>query len=210
MITDYAHLPLGTYIAIQNVCADASLEDEDQQIKVIALLAGKTEREILALPLVDYSRLCRQAAFLHRPVDDLPANPATSYVAQEFELIPTDRLEALTTAQYIDFQAFCAEPEKNFVEILSVFLIPKGKTYGEGYDVAQVRRAISEDISITQAVALSAFFLTKFAGLIADTLASLESAARRRKDKAKLEAITAMRTRFRAALSGRSGAGSTT
>ncbi|MBO7293593.1 MAG: hypothetical protein J6V07_06640, partial [Clostridia bacterium] len=88
MITDYAHLPLGTYIEIQNICADASLEEVDQQVKTIALLSGKTEREVLALPLGEYSALCRQADFLLKPVGELSANPSASYKAQEFDLLP--------------------------------------------------------------------------------------------------------------------------
>ena len=52
------------------------------------------------------------------------------------------------------------------MEVLSCFLVPKGKKYNEDYDIVEVHKAIREHLSIPHCLALSGFFLTKFVSLM--------------------------------------------
>ena len=76
--------------------------------------------------------------------------------------MPTTDIRKMTTAQYIDFQTFSKEGEKKLIEVLSCFLIPKGKKYNEDYDILEVQKALRNYLTIPNCLALSAFFLAKF------------------------------------------------
>lgn len=175
MIRDYEHLPLGIYYKIL-----AMRDDIDNSPAIVALLAGKTEDEVMRMPLAEYAILRDYAAFLfHTPK---AARVRPSYTCGAFTLKPSD-LEHLTTAQYIDFKEWARMDGDHTVELLSVLLVPRGKTYGEGYDVADVIEAIRGDMCVTDAAALRGFFVSRLARLTRVSLTFSAKIARRLKDQ---------------------------
>lgn len=75
--------------------------------------------------------------------------------------IDTD-LQNFTVAQYIDFQTFYPQRKENeriLSNILSCFIIPKGKTYNEGYDIKDVVDKINNNLDILTANEIMFFFL---------------------------------------------------
>ena len=54
------------------------------------------------------------------------------------------------------------EDFKNLAKVLSVFIVPKGKTYNEGYDVEDVIRELDEHLSIQIALGVCFFFREKY------------------------------------------------
>lgn len=206
MIDNYADLPLGRYLDIEAVSRDTALEDIDRQVRIIAILSGRTERDLLAAPIAEYADLAAKTAFLARPC---PAGrTARQYIAGDFTLIPTADLTRVTTAQYIDFQTLAPQGDARFVELLSVFLIPKGCAYNEGYDIAEVQAAIREHLSVQDAIALSAFFLTRFTALMRATLRSSERAAKGIRNREKRAAAMREVEKTKALLSDFAGGGS--
>ena len=198
IIDNFAALPLGVWLDILAVNADESREEVDKQVATLHLLTGMPERDILNLPIYEYSELARKADFLGvAPVRY--ARTARKYTLGGFTLIPTSDLRKITAAQYIDFQTFAPGGDKNLVEILSVFLVPEGKDYNDGYDVLEVQDAIRAELSVEQAVALCAFFLSKYAALIKGTTTSLFRLMKREKDKVKRERIAAKIAELKAA-----------
>lgn len=165
MITSYSQLPLGLFLDIRALQEDEALDPIDLRVAVVAALTGKTEREILDAPIAESSEWFAAASFLEHDAD-VPKRIADAYHLGEWELIPTTDLRKITTAQYIDFQAFAPGGEKTLPQLLSVFLVPKGRVYNDGYDVAAVQQAIRDQLCVSDVLALSAFFLTKYAGLI--------------------------------------------
>lgn len=182
IIDSFAALPVGTWLDILAVNGDASRDELDKQVGTIALLTGLTERELLALPLADYKALAARTEFLGTSPERLP-RAASSYTAGPFVLIPSIDLRKITTAQYVDFQTFVREGDDKLVEILSVALVPKGAAYNDGtYDIAEVQAAIREDISVEQALSLSAFFFAKLARSIRNSVTYWSRRARKEKD----------------------------
>lgn len=165
MITSYSQLPLGLFLDIRALQEDEALDPIDLRVAVVAALTGKTEREVLDAPIAESSEWFAAASFLEHDAD-VPKRIADAYHLGEWELIPTTDLRKITTAQYIDFQAFAPGGEKTLPQLLSVFLVPKGRAYNDGYDVAAVQQAIRDQITVSDVMALQAFFLTKYAGLI--------------------------------------------
>lgn len=200
IIDSYARLPMGTYLDIQAVNADETREDVDKQVGIIALLTNKSEREILTMPLADYRELAAAAEFLGEQ-PRIPHRIADAYVCGDFKLKPTRDLTKITTAQYIDFQTFAPEGEAKAVELLSVFLVPEGLAYNDGYDIAEVQAAIRANLTVLDALALTAFFLRRYAALIKATETSLSRRIRKERNKAKREKIETAMERLRRAKS---------
>ena len=213
IIDSFAALPVGTWIQILAVNEDPARDEVEKQVGTLALLTNLTERQVLTLPLAEYSALARKAEFLGVVPERIP-RAASSYKAGAFTLRPALDLRKITAAQYIDFQGFIQQGEKALVELLSVALVPKGAQYNDGsYDLAEVQDAIRNDISVEQALSLASFFVTRLAGLIRSSRISLSRLARRGTDKEKIAALEEKVTELRGALerlSKTAGAGSPT
>lgn len=200
IIDSFAALPVGTWLQILDVQDDPAREDVDKQVGTIALLTGRSERDILNLPLAEYTRLARKADFLGVAPSRLP-RVARTYQAGEFKLHPAINLQKITAAQYIDFQTFAPEGDKRLVELLSIALVPEGAGYNDGsYDIEAVKDAIRADITVEQALSLTAFFLTKFASLIRSTRISLSRLTKTERNPERREAVKERLTEMERAL----------
>lgn len=188
-ITSWRKLPIGKYLKIAALAKDESLEEIDRQVKVVAILNDMAEEDVLNLPIDDFSKLSKESMFLRQTPNEDHSKIADSYKIGDFNLIPTQNLSKITTAQYIDFQSFSKDAETNMVELLSCFLVPKGMKYNQGYEVADVQKAIRENLSVVDTLSLSAFFLKQLTGSIKDSIIFSKSKAKRIKNKEKREEI---------------------
>lgn len=180
MIDNYNNLPIGMYLKIRKA-VEGDGEDIDKQVKVVAFLSGKTEDEVLHLPISEYTALARKADFLAGEAIDTPVRK--EYNVAGWTLIPTTDYRKMETGQYIDFQAFLPDLDTYLVEFLSTMLVPKGKRYCEGYDVADVQKAIRDHMTMGDAIPLTAFFFKSLETSIQDMLNYSESMAKKLKDK---------------------------
>ena len=64
--------------------------------------------------------------------------PETEYTIAGDKYTVQLNIRQMTAAQYIDFQNFYKDYQKNFKYIFLCFLIPKGKKYNEGYDLIEL------------------------------------------------------------------------
>lgn len=158
MITDYDHLPIGSYLKIRDICEDPAMDEVQRQASIIAVLSGRDTDSVLDMPLDDYMQLAASIRFLERPAP--PQKPRKQYNAGPFVLVPVSGIRHMTAAQYIDFQGFSAR-KAGMVEQLSCFLVPKGCRYGEGYDTVEVQQAIRDHMTVADAMSLNAFFLRR-------------------------------------------------
>lgn len=190
MITSYNQLPLGLFLDIRALQEDGNLDPIDLRVAVVAALTGKTEREVLDAPIAESSEWFAAASFLERDAE-IPRRISDAYDLGDWQLIPSTDLRKITTAQYIDFQAFAPGGEKTLPQLLSVFLVPKGHAYNDGYDMAAVQKAIRDRLCVTEVLALSAFFLTRYAASIRTSRSSLARILKRERDPRRKETIRA-------------------
>lgn len=188
IIDNFNKLSIGLYQEILAVNSDESLEDIDKQVRIISLLSGVAEEEILHLPIPEYKELVIKSSFLD-PHNISYHSVAKKYLVGGMELIPVTDFRKLETCQYIDFQTFAPDLDNHLVEFLSVILVPKGHRYNEGYDILEVQKAIREEMSVADAVSISGFFLTWCRRSIQDSLNSSKREAMKIKDKRKREEI---------------------
>ena len=188
MIDNYNALSIGQMMEIEAILRDEDADDLDKQVRIISVLSGITENRLMAMPLPEFSALAAQTAFLRKPLDSFPEKK-DKYTAGDFTLVPVSDPSKILTAQYIDFQERVKESVTDIPAILAIFLVPEGKTYGEGYDVAEVKLAISKDMPMADAFGLAGFFFKSFADLIAASLISCKQDALKMKDREKGEKI---------------------
>jgi len=182
-IDNYRKLPIGKYLDIVKLC-ETEMDDVDRRVKIVAILAGMTEDEVLNLPLTQFTEYSAASRFLddYCP-DNLIPGVSRSYPLGGFVLLPVTDMRKITTAQYIDFQTFSKDKEKNLVEMLSCFLVPRGKEYNDGYDILDVHDAIREEMSVAEVLALLGFFFKSWAASIQTTLTSSVREAMKIEDK---------------------------
>lgn len=197
IIDNYRDLPYGKYEEIVRLC-ETEMTDVDRKVAVISVLTGKTEDEVLRLPLDTFTRYSAATRFLEAecPENLIPA-VARSYPVGGFVLVPVADMRKVTAAQYIDFQTFAEDRDHRAVEMLSCFLIPRGCDYNDGYDVLDVHRAIRDEMSVATVLSLLAFFFKSWVESIKAIRTSLKREARRIRNPerraAMLTAIAALR-----------------
>ena len=202
IIDNYRKLPIGKYNEIVKLC-ETEMDEVDRKVKIVGILTGLTDDEVLALPITDFTECCAKAKFIDLPCPEtLIPSVSKSYPVGGFNLVPVTDMRKVTTAQYIDFITFSKDKEHNIVEMLSCFLVPKGMDYNEGYDILDVHNAIKEEMSVAEVLALLAFFFGSWTRSIHSTLSSSERMARRVKDKEKRQMMMERIAELRSTISG--------
>lgn len=182
MITSYKQLPVGLYLDICEASQDASMDELAKQVRILALLSGTTDDEVLNMPIADYQRAVVASDFLQREYQP-SGRCASSYKVGGYDLRPFADWTKMTAAQFIDYQTYAGKgTEPHIVEIVSVVLVPAGKKYGDGYDVADVQRAIRDNLSVADVLDIVAFFFSQYAAFLKDSLTYLKRRALRMKD----------------------------
>ena len=144
-----------TYRTLLDIREAANIEDENEC--VYAIMEAVFGEDVLNLPLKDFNEKCKELQFLQKEipnnlhVKDIKVNGREYY----FDGL----LGKITTAQYIDFQNYQKnnDEQKSF----SVFIIPKGHKYNDGYDMEQVFNDIL-DMPVPILFSASFFFSRQF------------------------------------------------
>ena len=130
-----------TYRQLLDIREAVNIEDENE--RVYAIMEAVFGEDVLNLPLKDFNEKCKELQFLQKP-------------------IPNDLhglLGKITTAQYIDFQNYQKNEDEQ--KTFSVFIIPKGHKYNDGYDMDQVFNDIL-DVPVPILFSASFFFIRQF------------------------------------------------
>lgn len=167
MIKSYDQMPVGIYKEMIEIATNGKSED-DNAVQIVALLTGKTEEEVLNMPIGDFMAATSAAGFLYE--QPKAKKPTKWYKVGKFDCEVDLRPEQMTAAQYIDFKELAPTANENIEMLLAVFLIPKGCTYCDGYDLAELREAILAHLPITKAQSILAFFFKKLQSSIRNTL----------------------------------------
>lgn len=180
MVTSYKEMTLQMYEHLSKI-AESDTDDIEKQIQMVSVLTGKSVKEVEDLPISVYHDLAKKTVFLMREpaVEQIKSN--TVKINERVYVITND-VTKITTAQYIDFQEYMKQG-KNLTNVLSTLLVPKWEKYGEA-DFLEVKKDI-ERLPICTALGLYAFFLQRFAKLIANTLHCSMSALKSEEEKTK-------------------------
>ena len=170
MIDSYKTLSVGKYMEIRELLKQ-ELDEMDLQAEILAVLNDTTVDEIMKLPLPKYSEYVRLSTFLtEKPKPKAECPKKITLNDRKYYVIK--KAEELTAAQYIDYQNYMKmkDPDSKLAEILSIFIIPEGKKYVEGYDITEVINDIKDYLPILSAFNICFFFRKKQAESIERTL----------------------------------------
>lgn len=160
----------------------------NKQIAILSVLCDVDEDTIADLHTSEFSRLVNETNFLNETpkknvIDKITLN------GKKYEIFLS--ISDMTMSQYIDFQTLFPKRDKEFKRILSIFVIPKGCNYNEGYDIEQVIKDIGEYMPITDANNIMFFFALAYQSLTKVMLTCLvkemKKLKKKEKDQAKVE-----------------------
>lgn len=189
MINDYKKLPIGKWMEIRDIQRDEAIDDNyTKTVAMLSVLSDIAEEDLYDKKLEDFSRMTGEMSFLLKEVPQVPV--CDKYKMGGYELVLVNSLRDLTASQFIDYQTFVKDTDRYIVELLSIFLVPKGKKYCKDYDIADVQKAIRENMSIADAMSVSAFFLDLFKVLYKSMRIYLTKTLKKMKKKMKAEEAT--------------------
>lgn len=148
-------LTIGQYERICSIFKE-DIDDEEKMIGVVTVVYGITEDEVMRQPLTRTREMIASVEGLKTSPDDVRTKKRYRLKGKLYNVcLDADKI---TTAQYIDYQTYSKDFESNIAEILSVVLIPRGKRYGEGYDVAKLIGDIRESFPLGDALSIAKVF----------------------------------------------------
>lgn len=182
IIDSWKKVTIAKYLEIRDVIETVKSEDE-VKVALLSVLTDIDEDDLLDMPVIRFNHLLQNIGFIFEDVPNTQV--ATEYVlgGERYEVMLN--IKDMTTAQFIDYQNFVSDVDNNLIPLLSIFLIPKGKRYNDGYDIIEVQERIKNNLSIVDAKGLAAFFLQWYKSLLKVTVHSLTKQMRKRMKKEK-------------------------
>lgn len=168
---DWNGVSIDQWKEMVEVAQEEGLSPIDLNIEFISILSGIEVDDILALPLGELGKINKEIEFIGtapEPAKDVKK----SYKIAGKKYNVFKNLGEIQTSQYLDFQNYSRDMDKNIGEILAVFLIPDGHKYNDGYDLDETIKAIkgNDGIHVRDALALMSFFGSLFLKSILSSL----------------------------------------
>lgn len=144
-----------TYRDFESIKKASEIEDETD--RAIAIAQAVYGDDIILLPIQQFNEVCKGLSFLQT---EIPTSiKVKNVIVNGREYYFDGMLGEVSTAQYIDFQNYLKN--QDMAKLYSVFFIPKGHKYNDGYDMLQVFDDIY-DMPIPTLYSASFFFNRQF------------------------------------------------
>lgn len=160
------------YSQIEQILS-ADIPNDFKTVHLVSILTGLPVNQVENMQVTEFQKLLPHLEFLQ-------TEPETHY--HKFEYTVNDReyvfkgkLEDITTAMYIDYSTYMKDENKDVVKLMSVFLIPKGHDYNDGYDMEQVQSDIG-DMCWLDVRAIAFFFKIQLGAYMLILKSSLQKA----------------------------------
>lgn len=144
-------ITLEKYYKIQDLMA---VQDDYTVLNLMDLVYGINSEDINIWELSKYD-----ISFLKNPIEEGKLPKKLEVNGHIYELKAD--LTRVTAAQYVDFSNYTKAKTLKYEDILSVFIIPKGHKYGDGYDINEVKQDILQ-LNMVDINAISQFFFRQF------------------------------------------------
>lgn len=145
------------FINIKQIIECKEFDDVDKTVELMKILTHDENIDNLSLP--DFKKECIKLEILNSEIPHNRIKKEYIIEGKEYRLI--DKVQNLTTGQYIDYCNLCKENIglENIAKIIAIILIPKDGKYCKGYDIEDLAAAIERDMSIADAYGISDFFV---------------------------------------------------
>lgn len=124
-------------------------------LDIVASLYGITRQELEDMPYTEVMEMCEATRWINElPEVDVP-NIVT--IGDARYQVVTD-MATFTFGQYLDWQTLQADAFNNTAQLMACLLIPEGKTYAKGYNIADTIKDIQCLMPFALAQAVFRFF----------------------------------------------------
>lgn len=164
VIKNWKELTIRDWLKFKEINSLQTVDGAEKDMMVGALVNGIPYEEFINLPLKRTKELMENTSWLYEQPKAERVRNSYTLNGRKYELIKS--MDDITVAQYIDFQTLYKDGFDNRpVELLSVFLVPKGHQYNDGYDRSQVEEDVLS-LPLVEGLGISNFFIRKFSRLI--------------------------------------------
>ena len=152
-INDYKEI-----ISITQKELDSDLE---KSISILAILCECTEDELYSMNANKLYKLLDEIEWVKQPYK-FNHNWSSKYITIngiKYDVVVD--INKFTVAQYADLQVYWDKRDDidYMAKLLTLFIIPNGKTYNNGYDIVQLANIIEDNVSINDFNSICFFFL---------------------------------------------------
>lgn len=189
-------ITLGQYMELMELIKaseelkESKLTDMDIMFEIVRCLYGD-EAEDLTLP--EYTKLLASLSFLGESIPKISVKKFYELGGKKY--ICNMDLSKVIGNQYIDYMNYIRQEKgnENLSKLVSVFLIPEGCKYNEGYDINEVINLIEDEMKIIDVNAI-AFFLPNFLNTymlvtLKSSLLTMKKMMKKEKDQMKKEEL---------------------
>lgn len=150
---DWTNITLKDFYAIQDIM---SIQDEYTTFNLLDYLYDIDSSN---MTLNEVSRYSNSLSFLNDVDDFKNFKCEDEYTINGTTYVGFLDISKVSVAQFIDYQNYMKETPIRFEKVLSIFIMPNGHSYNDGYDLQVAQNDILElPFRVVQKVA---FFLTK-------------------------------------------------
>lgn len=162
MKNKWSEITVNEFIQLEQILK-SEIPESYRTVTVVALLSNQTVDEIEDLPASSFTKLARDLKFIEDKPKDRKVKSSYKLNGRSYQLHAD--ITKISTAQYIDYQNYMKEEEKDMTKILSCWMIPKGHKYNDGYDMQQVINDCG-DMLLEDALGIAFFFAKQSAAYI--------------------------------------------
>ena len=136
-----------TYFKIVDILEDKNLSGLEESVELVSVIAEIPTDEIYNMTMEESGKLFCKLKFLNS--FELIPNYNPKYIKlPSFKIKIMKDVTNMTVSQYIDYQQFVLLPlREGYDKLLSIFLIPEGCKYNDGYDIVELQKEIREGLS---------------------------------------------------------------
>lgn len=127
--------------------SEENISEAEKNVATLAVLCEVSEDELWDMPVGELQRLQNGIDWIGKFDFNKKASHKRITIGGEKYNITTD-LNKLTVAAYVDYQLYINDRDNHMGDILACFIVPEGKTYGNGYDVQELAKKIEDTVSI--------------------------------------------------------------
>ena len=152
------------YFNLVDRLSDEGLTEYEREVILVSFVMGVAEDKVWDMTIGEFKANQLNTAFMKEFNVARDCNFKKISIDGEKYDVCTD-LHNFTVAQYIDFQTFYAQRKDNaniLASLLACFIIPRGHSYAEGYDVNDLKLKIINGLDILTAEELLFFFLKRY------------------------------------------------
>ena len=162
MKSSWKEITVNEFIQLEQLLK-ADIPESYRTAHVVALLSNMSLDEVEDLPISTFMNLSNQISFIQEQPKYNDVEKEYTINGRVYELHAD--ITKISTAQYIDYQNYSNEEEKDITKLLSCWLIPKGHKYNDGYDMIEVIKDAG-DMMLQDAMGICFFFPKQLAASI--------------------------------------------